>query len=135
MLADEFCNAIAGARVSDIRRRDFTWFFDFDHGWTVATETYWRVLTKEDIAASQTDDGQMFGLPRPFDARERARLALGGTVTACSIDPVSGDLSLRFSDGGTLQAFNTSAGYEGWRATDSTGRSLVAVGGGEVVTV
>lgn len=135
MLADEFCTAIVGARVSDIRRLDFTWFFSFDSGWTVATECYWRALTADRIAVSQSDDGQAFGHPKPIDAKAVARKTLTAPASRCDIDPVCGDLLIGFTDGCTLQLFNESAGYEGWRASHGQERTLVAMGGGKVVAV
>ena len=133
MLLDEFSNAIVGASISDIERLDHTWSFSFDSGWTVATETYWRVLTRSGIVTSEIDDQQLFGHAQAVSAASLAREALSGKVSGCMIDPVSADLYVAFANGGALQFFKTSAGYEGWRASNTSARSIIAMGGGAVV--
>jgi hypothetical protein len=93
-------------------------------------------VTLDRIALTSSDDGQQFGLPAPVDAERDARLLLlGKHVVSGTIAKFTGDLSLVFADGTTLQLVQDSSGYEAWQAIENTGGgrfTIIALGGGKI---
>ncbi|MBS0297916.1 MAG: hypothetical protein JSR45_16535 [Proteobacteria bacterium] len=124
---------LIGARVAGVERLDHTWFFRFDTGAQLVTDGLWRVLTQTAIATSSEDDGQMFGRKTPVDAAKTAKAHLAGSVAAVALDPITGDLTVSFDSGATLQMLNISSGYEGWRLSWPDGVEVIALGGGRVM--
>jgi hypothetical protein len=124
-----------GQTLSDVSFDPDTqqWVFTFTGQRALRVGAPWRLVFEGRIVIGCEDDGHLFGLERPVDAKERfARAVAGQEVTEAAVNNV-GDLDLRFHSGSTLQVFNVSCGYEGWQLFGPGGRFVVAQGGGRVV--
>jgi hypothetical protein len=123
---------LVGRQLKVVEKKDYSWFFTFDDGSSIATESFWRLITTDGVAVTSEDHGQQFGLPAPVDAAELAKTKIGGTtVDRFTLDEQTGDLSICFSDK-TLQFVTTSAGYEGWRTVHGS-QEIVCGGGGRLL--
>jgi hypothetical protein len=72
----------------------------------------------------------MFGLKEPVNAATVVEQAIGQRpVAQFTLDKRTGDLSIDFEAGGTLEFVTTSSGYEGWR-TEHGNQSVICLGGG-----
>ncbi len=124
-----------GQTLSDVSFDPDTqqWVFTFTGQRALRVAAPWRLVFEGRIVIGCEDDGHLFGLETPVDAKERvARAVEGQEVTEAAVNNV-GDLDLRFHSGSTLQVFNLSCGYEGWQLFGPGGRYVVAQGGGRVV--
>jgi hypothetical protein len=123
-------------RTFVIERREHDWAFDFGDGVGMAVSVPWRIVTAHGVALTDADDGQRFGLPAPVDAALKANeLVRGRRVTSFDVELRTADIRVTLDGDVTLQLFNNSSGYEGWRATfTDDGRTITAVGtgGGDV---
>ena len=98
---------------------------------TLNLECPWRLLLNGAIAFGGDDDGQQFGLPAPLDGvKATEKLLSGSLVSLVEIREGCSDLSLTFQNGVRLEAFNSSAGYEGWTCSGKGGVTVVAQGSG-----
>lgn len=135
-LALAFEAAVAG-RPCRIERREADWMFDFGDNVGLSAGCHWRLVSASGIALTDEDDRQEFGLPEPLDAEAKANDLLGGATVSCAtLDRVTADLILRFSNGLRLDLFNNSSGYEGWQggfSRDGSVVSIIAMGGGRLV--
>ena len=124
---------LAGRRLTAVIRREFDWAFIFDApGSGLGVASLWRIVSESRIALTSKDDSQQFGLPEPVDGeREAKRLLSGKAVQRISIRRDTGDIAIHFSDGATLEALNTSAGYESWEI-GIDGLRVIGVGGGQL---
>lgn len=126
---------LVGGRCS-VRRRDADWALNFATGGNVSLPIPWRIVADGRILFANEDDGQQFGLPDPIDGEALANRLLGGkAIVGVTVDPETADLSLLFDNGTRVDAFNHSAGYEGWQVNlplESGGISVIALGGGGV---
>ena len=124
---------LSGRRLTAVTRREFDWAFAFDTpGSGLGVASLWRIVSKSGIALTSKDDGQKFGLPEPVDGeREATRLLVGKVVQFISVRPDTGDIAIHFSDGTTLEALNTSVGYESWKIGIDSLR-VIGVGGGQL---
>ena len=122
-----------GASLRSVEKRDYSWVFRFGEPLLIMTESAWRLVTSEKVVVAADDDGQKFGLPQPVDASEcvLSRLATLA-IKSASVDDLTGDLLLYFSDSIYLQFLQLSAGYESWRAFTSLGETICTGGGGLV---
>ena|ERR1039457_3424515 len=122
-----------GAPLQCVEKLDYSWVFRFGEPLLIMTESPWRLVTPEKIIVAADDHGQKFGLPQPVDASEcvLSRLATLG-VRSVSVDDLTGDLLLYFSDRVYLQFLQLSAGYESWRAHTGNGETICTGGGGLV---
>jgi hypothetical protein len=117
-----------GRRIEAVEKKDYSWFFSFDDG-SIATESFWRLITTHGVVVTSEDHGQKFGLPAPVDAAEVIKKEVGGKVVDQFIlDEQTGDLSLHCGDK-TLQFLTTSSGYEGWRALHGSQQVICGCGG------
>lgn len=122
---------LVGLHVSNVEKRDHTWFFVLDDGSTIATESAWRLTRDAKIVVTSEDDGHQFGLPAPVDARARVKEAIGqASIIRFELRETTSDLVLHFPDAVAIDFLNLSCGYEGWRAVYN-GRETVSLGGGE----
>ena len=124
-----------GQTLSDVSFDPDTqeWVFTFTGQRALRVAAPWRLVFEGRIVIGCEDDGHLFGLEAPVDAKERvARAVEGQEVAEAAVNNV-GDLDLRFRAGSTLQVFNVSCGYEGWQLFGPAGRQVVAQGGGRVV--
>ena len=81
---------LIGNRTKGIGKQDYTWFFAFDGGSSITTESTWRLITVEGIRATSDDHGQQFGLPAPFDAIDVVKKAIGQhAIKQYNIDPTT----------------------------------------------
>ena len=121
-------------RSCRVERREADWSFELQDGTGFAVGCHWRLVSPEGIALTDEDDGQQFGLPEPVDAETKANALLRATtVTSATIDQLTADLCLRFSNDLRLDVVNNSSGYEGWQGSfDHGGKrtSIIAMGGG-----
>ncbi len=121
-----------------VNRRDHDWDFAFGPGVSLVISCPWRLVSRDSILLTDSDDEQWFGLPAPVNAEARANALLQDeSVQGIEVDGITADLLIRFSDGLRLDVFNNSSGYEGWQAhlqgslEDGTKVSaVIAMGGG-----
>ncbi len=123
---------LAGRQLLTVEKKDWTWFFRFGDGASLATESPWRLIAKGRIVVSSEDHDQQFGMPAPVDA-EREVLSRAGslTVEAASVSADAGDLTISFSGGTYLQLLQLSSGYESWRLSVD-GSESICIGGGSI---
>lgn len=123
---------LMGRRLAAIEKMDYSWFFRLDDGSVIATESTWRIVTRQGVVTTSEDHDQQFGLSAPVDAADVARKEIGGlAVTACNLDSRTGDLTLEF-ESVSLQFLCLSGGYESWRTTHGA-QDLICTGGGKIV--
>jgi hypothetical protein len=67
---------LAGLRLTEVVQKDYTWFFVFDDGSTISTESAWRLLSSAEIIVTSEDDGHHFGFAAPVNAAERVTLTV-----------------------------------------------------------
>jgi hypothetical protein len=84
------------------------------------------------VLITSEDHDQMFGLKEPVNAAKAIQETVTGKpIMQFALDERSGDLSLVFEDGGTMQFLTTSDGYEGWRTAHGD-QLVICLGGGEL---
>lgn len=139
---DDLAPALEAAllgRNCRVLRREADWAFDFQNDTGLTVECHWRLVSLDGIVLTDEDDGQQFGLPEPVDAEIKANALLAGAhISAASIDRITADLCLRFSNDLRLDLVNNSSGYEGWQASFSHAggdATVVAMGGGRLAPV
>nr|WP_316628523.1 hypothetical protein [uncultured Brevundimonas sp.] len=74
---------------------------------------------------------QLWSMPKPMPTK----LLAGATVSSATVDRLTADLCLRFSNGLRLDLLNNSSGYEGWQGgfdRDGNAVSIIAMGGGSL---
>lgn len=104
--------------------------FSFGDDAVIITEGAWRLILEGRIHVTSEDHNQLFGLGSPIDAGSKAIATVKSySVKDYSIEDDTGDLSIHFSSGVTLQLINLSSGYESWRASHS-GEEVISMGGG-----
>ena len=64
---------LVGLQLKAVEKKDYSWFFTFDDGGSIATESFWRLITIEGVAVTSEDHGHQFGLPAPVDAANLAK--------------------------------------------------------------
>jgi hypothetical protein len=122
---------LIGRVLLGVQRKDFTWCFNLDDGGHIDTESQWRLI-KESVVMTSEDDGHSFGLPSPVNAAATVeKIVAGSFVNRFELDNRTGDLSLCFQNGVTIQFVTLSSGYEGWRIGHGD-REIVCLGGGEL---
>src|SRR5215218_7515277 len=106
---------LPGRLLQSVEKKDFTWFFVLDDSTRLLTESLWR-LTRDKVLVTSEDEGHPFGLPTPVNAAQVVADEVGKSrVARFDLDARSGDLSLHFDNGVTIQFVTQSGGYEGWR--------------------
>lgn len=127
--------AVVG-RLCRVERRETDWAFHLGDHTGFSVGCHWRLISPGGIALTDEDDGQPFGLPEPVDAETNANTLLGGAkVTSATVDRLTADLCLRFSNDFRLDVLNNSSGYEGWQGGFAHGgkiTSIIAMGGGSL---
>jgi hypothetical protein len=126
-------------RSCRVERREADWVFDLQGGAGLAVGCHWRLVSSESIALTDEDDGQRFGLLEAVDAETKANsLLVGATISSATVDRVTADLCLEFSNGLRLEFIINSSGYEGWQVSFSRAGqmfSIIAMGGGRLAYV
>lgn len=111
----------------------FQWVFDFGDRYVLRVICAWRLCANGRIRLGHQDDGQLFGLKQPLDAKHRLLEALEGRcIVEVRLSEDSGDLVLDFGANSRLEFFNDSCGYEGWDFFLPGRRWVVAQGGGKL---
>jgi hypothetical protein len=112
--------------------QDYTWFFDFDGGGSITTESTWRLVTTDGIKATSEDHGHKFGLQVPVDTIEVLKKTIGQqTIQQYKLDTTTGDLLLLFGSKCELQFLTLSSGYESWHIVHGA-QEVVCMGGGKL---
>lgn len=126
VLAGQICTGVS---------EDYPENFTFQFGAIrLAVDCLWRIIAKDGIALTSRDHGHQFGLPQRVDAYvQAASLLQGYRVLTVGLEEESGDLTLEFANGHSLQVFNDSSCYEPWNLT-APGVLVVALGGGGIAS-
>jgi hypothetical protein len=123
---------LIGNRVKELGKQNYTWFFDFDGGGNITTESTWRLVTADGIKVTSEDHGQKFGLPTPLDVVDVAKKTIEyQTINQYTVDPRTGDLILHFEGDCELQFLNLSSGYEAWHIVRGA-KEIICMGGGKL---
>jgi hypothetical protein len=123
---------LVGRKLCDVQKHEYHWSFGFGAKVVISAECPWRILSDE-IAFTDRDHGQQFGLLAPLDGeQEVVRLLSGKLVEHASRRERTGDLLVEFSGSVTLEVLNLSRGYEAWQLF-SPGMEVIVQGGGQVV--
>ena len=111
---------------------DGEWYFKLENEAVLRAGCLWRVLVSGQVALTNCDNNQMFGLKSPVDAAQEAtRLLFGRKIVSVALDGGTADLRLHLSDETTLEVLNNSSGYEPW-GFSSKGATLVATASGNI---
>ena len=119
-------------RLSQVEKKDYTWFFTFEGGGSVNIDSAWRLISADGIIVTSEDHGHPFGLPEPVDAGKRVIGAVQNKRVSdylCS-KPTS-DLTILFEGEIQIQFLNMSCGYESWTAWNNDVQ-IICLGGGEL---
>lgn len=129
-------HALIGRRCSRVEWREYDWLLGLECGGAIRLAVPWRIVNGGRIACASEDHGHLFGLAAPLDVVEIASSILRGkSVSAVAVDHETADLAIWFEEIARLDAFNNSAGYEGWEIklpSKEGGVWAIALGGGEV---
>jgi len=108
------------------------WVFRLGEDYALTITCPWRLVIGGKVALAGNDHMQSFGLKEPVDiVKETLNHLMDRRLTRASLDQ-TGDVTLVFEGGATLETFTDSLGYEScviWLGT----RQLVITGGGRVV--
>ena len=105
---------------------------DTDNSFTIHLESFWRVIEKNRVIFTISDDKQKFGLKKPFDVLEAFNEEFDG-VELLDIEikrPIS-DISFNFKNEKRIEVFVDSSGYEGW-SMGGNKRQIICLGGGDI---
>lgn len=109
------------------------WSILFRSGCRLNIECLWRLRVDGKLISTNLDHDQQFGLPAPFDAMNSLQHHLGSTsISAVLVKPKTADIRIHFGSDIVLEVIQDSAGYEPWQAFTAAGRSVVALGSGEL---
>jgi hypothetical protein len=127
---------LVGLSCTSVHKAEYSWHLIFGkRRVSLNLECPWRLLVEGVIVFGGADHGHQFGLPAPVEGEVLAKKVLS-TSPIMSIEVRTGtsDLAITFENGATLEAFNSSAGYEAWTIsdTDPLGFLAVAQGGGNL---
>jgi hypothetical protein len=99
---------------------------------TLVVESLWRISRDGRLRRTSNDNGQRFGHQTAVDANSEAtELLAGRRIAEVRVEPLRGDVVIRFDGEVILEVITDSAGYEAWTLS-APGRSLVAASGGTV---
>ena len=130
--SDTYAKPLVGRQLLSVEKKDYSWFFEFGSGVSLATESPWRFIEQGRVVVSSEDHGQQFGLPAPVDAaKELQSRAAGHTVEGASLASDSGDLMVQFPGPAYLQLLQLSSGHESWRLYVD-GSETICIGGGDI---
>jgi hypothetical protein len=121
-------------RLSQVEKKDFTWFFTFESGGSVSIDSAWRLISTDGIIVTSEDHGHPFGLPEPVDAGNRVLTAVKNKhiVNYLCSKPTS-DLTIAFEGEIQIQFLNMSCGYESWTMWNDNIQTI-CLGGGELAS-
>jgi hypothetical protein len=135
-VADKLSGSLVGDQLQDLERREHDWAFVFRSGIRLQVVCRWRIISGDQIAFADRDNGQQFGLPAPLDGVNTSKALLwGNAIQGISIRADTADLTISFGNGILLEILNDSSGYEGWemcQAPYGVGFQIIAMGGGQL---
>jgi hypothetical protein len=121
----ETARLLVGADVQSFERHENSWSLGLEQYWLVL-ECLWRLLEGGQVVVTNCDDRHMFGLTEQLDAQAEVRQRLvGRRIQYCTINHLTGDLTLQFQGGWEFQAFANSTGYESWNLSSTSGDHLL----------
>ncbi|HEU4951762.1 MAG TPA: hypothetical protein VFT46_07405, partial [Holophagaceae bacterium] len=104
----------------------------FVGGYTLRSQSLWRLIKSNQLNLTSLDDGQRFGLGHPIDALVSLSDQLSGmAVRAITVMEGTADLTLDFGEN-KLQIISDSSGYEAWQILGPDGLVAVGQGGGHI---
>jgi hypothetical protein len=107
---------LVGQTVVSVEKIDYSWFFTFSGGDSLATQASWRLVGSKGLIVTSEDHAQQFGLPEPVNAAKILTDDLHSTpITDANYDSRTGDLFLNFCDQKYIQFLQMSFGYESWK--------------------
>jgi hypothetical protein len=116
-------------------RKPEAWDFQFQGGGSISAECPWRILKDGHIVVSNEDHGQQYGLTEPIDAGHSAtEMLVSNRISEVKVHAGTADLIVSFDQSKQLQILPISSGYESWQVNDLNGNSIIAQGGGNIVT-
>jgi hypothetical protein len=122
---------LIGRSIKEVGKQDYTWFFIFDDGSSIGTESLWRLVTARGIVVASEDDGHPFGLPVPVSAAERVTQTVAQSpIKQFDLRDRTSDLVLHFANDAAIEFLNTSCGYECWRTVHGQHEVWCQGGGG-----
>lgn len=126
---------LVGLTLRGVTRREHDWVVHLGPDVSLVIHCLWRLVEEGRIRVTNSDDGQLFGLPAPLVAADALRDRLAGASVA-SVELRGGtlDLTLSFSTGSSLQVIPESSGYEAWMVFRGA-TQYIAVGGGDLAII
>ena len=127
-------NELKGQTLLGLDRRaaPTNWIFRFGPDCWLSLGT-WRVVKDGRVAVAADDHAQLFGLREPVDAVDRVQALISGRVVVkASLASETGDLRVEFDNGGRLETFTDSCGYETATIQLGKDRQIVVLGGGSI---
>lgn len=126
-----FLTQMTGQVIRDVTLNDFTWVFAFEHGVSITTEGFWRIVRAGRVVLAVRDHNQPFEERSPLDAAVMARGLLAEPVTSAEILD-AGDLCVSLKSGTRLELLVDSSAYEGWQLNvgGPSPNRLISLGGG-----
>lgn len=122
--------ALVGDHVVSVRVDAQVWTIEFDNRSALVIECLWRLETTGNIIRTSEDHLQMFGNSTFVDAAsELENQTKGVSVSSVTFIPGTADLRLQFGPAIVLEIISTSAEYESWHVSTSTGKELHAISG------
>lgn len=116
-------------------RKPESWDFNFAGGGSLSVNCPWRILKNGHIVVSNEDHMQQYGLLKSIEAGQVASELLGSNgIMDVQVREGTADLFLSFDHDIQLQVLPFSSGYESWQLNDLDGNSIIAQGGGNIVT-
>jgi hypothetical protein len=110
------------------------WWLRFTGHVALYIPNLWRLTEGGNICATSEDHNQLFGLERPFDAREVLQRLFNVPILKAEVTAGTTDLVVTFANDLSLQVLTTSVGYEGWSLL-VTGRHRFIARGAELLEV
>ncbi len=117
----EFKGSSVQISAQNIDEDHFSMVMTFSNGGKLRTE-YWRIIKDKKHYLSSFDHHQIYGLPAPINAIEKAKQEIEGkNISEVKFDRETGDIIFKFTENLKLQVLNFT-GYEVWEVIfpDST---------------
>ena len=116
---------LLGKQLSTIEKHPYSWAFHFDNAILDAL-SLWRLLARGTILVTSADDGHLFGLPSPVDAKSLIQQEVGAhSVVTVESGLAPSDLRVHFENEVVLEILNLSAGYECWTLNGPDGLMVI----------
>ena len=125
-----------GRKVINISfRKPESWDFDLEGGGSLSVDCPWRILKDGHIVISNEDHMQKYGLSEPINSGQAAtKILVPNHIIDVQVHDGTADLIISFDQNKQLQILPISSGYESWQVNDPNGKSIIAQGGGNIVS-